>query len=155
MKINILSFIFLHSLILFFFISCEKNTKDQSFLIQLTSTEQLYDLLKNEKYPLISSHRGGSAEGIPENSIQAFERAITFSPAMIETDIAMTKDSVLILMHDDKLDRTTTGKGFVSDFTYAEVQSFYLKDYKNNHTTYKIPTLEEALNWEKIKWFFR
>lgn len=154
MKINILRFIFLHSLILFFFISCEKNTKDQSFLIQLTSTEQLYDLLKNEKYPLISSHRGGSAEGIPENSIQAFERAITFSPSMIETDIAMTKDSVLILMHDDKLDRTTTGKGFVNDFTYAEVQSFYLKDYKNNHTTYKIPTLEEALNWGKNKVVF-
>lgn len=154
MKINILRFIFLHSLILFFFISCEKNTKGQSFLIQLTSTEQLYDLLKNEQYPLISAHRGGSAEGFPENAIETFERATTFGPSIIETDIAMTKDSVLILMHDDQLDRTTTGSGWVKDYTFSELQQFQLKDYKNKTTCYTIPTLKQALVWGKNKVIF-
>src|SRR5690554_7917291 len=63
----------------------------------------------------------------------------------------MTKDSVLVLMHDDKLDRTTTGTGFVSDYTYSELQSFYLEDYQKTKTSYKIPTLDEALQWGKGK----
>ncbi|MBS7321497.1 MAG: glycerophosphodiester phosphodiesterase family protein, partial [Myroides sp.] len=70
---------------------------------------------------------------------------------IIETDIAMTKDLVLVLMHDDKLDRTTTGTGFVSDYTYSELQEFYLKDYQKTKTSYKIPTLDEALQWGKGK----
>lgn len=133
--------------------SCEnkKTETNQNYYIELTSTADLGILLKTEKYPLVSSHRGGDSKGFPENSIETFERATTFGPAIIETDIAMTKDSVLVLMHDDKLDRTTTGKGFVSDYTYSEIQSFQLKDYKNTQTTFKIPTLDEALKWGKGK----
>lgn len=137
------------------FASCEKKTTVKSttlangYTIALTSTTDLETLLKVEKYPLISAHRGGDAVGYPENCIETFERATTFGPSIIETDIAMTKDSVLVLMHDDTLDRTTTGKGYVSDYTYAELQQFYLEDYKKTKTTYKIPTLDAALEWGK------
>src|SRR5690554_1261133 len=87
--------------------SCEnkKAASNQKYYIELNTTNDLETLLKTEKYPLVSAHRGGSAKGFPENCIETFERAITFAPAIIETDIAMTKDSVLVLMHDDKLDR--------------------------------------------------
>lgn len=134
-------------------VSCEKKVleADQKYTIALNSTEDLKVLLKEEKYPLISAHRGGDGEGFPENCIETFERAVTFGPSIIETDIAMTKDSVLILMHDDALDRTSTGVGFVKDYTYEEIQLFYLKDYKKNVTAYKIPTLDEALQWGKNK----
>lgn len=131
--------------------SCEnkKTASNQKYYIELNTTTDLETLLQTEKYPLVSAHRGGSAKGFPENCIETFERAITFAPAIIETDIAMTKDSVLVLMHDDKLDRTTTGTGFVSDYTYSELQSFYLEDYQKTKTSYKIPTLDEALQWGK------
>lgn len=134
------------------FISCEnKTTSHQKYLIELNTTADLETLLKEEKYPLVSAHRGGSAKGFPENCLETFERAVTFGPTIIETDIAMTKDLVLVLMHDDKLDRTTTGTGFVSDYTYSELQEFYLKDYQKTKTSYKIPTLDEALQWGKGK----
>ena len=134
------------------FISCENKTASyQKYLIELNTTADLESLLKDEKYPLVSAHRGGSAKGFPENCLETFERAVTFGPTIIETDIAMTKDLVLVLMHDDKLDRTTTGTGFVSDYTYSELQEFYLKDYQKTKTSYKIPTLDEALQWGKGK----
>ncbi|MDO5636714.1 MAG: glycerophosphodiester phosphodiesterase family protein [Myroides sp.] len=134
------------------FISCENKTAShQKYLIELNTTTDLETLLKEEKYPLVSAHRGGSAKGFPENCLETFERAVSFGPAIIETDIAMTKDLVLVLMHDDKLDRTTTGTGFVSDYTYSELQEFYLKDYQKTKTSYKIPTLDEALQWGKGK----
>lgn len=139
------------------FIACDKRTNQTptntkaSYSIKLSSTDDLKVFLKDEKYPVISAHRGGDAEGYPENCIETFERATTFGPSIIETDIAMTKDSVLVLMHDDKLDRTTTGKGYVNHYTYSELQSFYLEDYKKNKTIYKIPTLDEALQWGKNK----
>src|SRR5690554_568042 len=133
--------------------SCEnkKAASNQKYYIELNTTNDLETLLKSDLHPLVSAHRGGSAKGFPENCIETFERAITFAPAIIETDIAMTKDSVLVLMHDDKLDRTTTGTGFVSDYTYSELQSFYLEDYQKTKTSYKIPTLDEALQWGKGK----
>lgn len=134
------------------FISCENKTAShQKYLIELNISADLETLMKEEKYPLVSAHRGGSAKGFPENCLETFERAVTFGPAIIETDIAMTKDLVLVLMHDDKLDRTTTGTGFVSDYTYSELQDFYLKDYQKTKTSYKIPTLDEALQWGKGK----
>src|SRR5690606_8736120 len=134
------------------FISCEnKTTSHQKYLIELNTTTDLETLLKEEKYPLVSAHRGGSAKGFPENCLETFERAVSFGPAIIETDIAMTFDLVLVLMHDDELDRTASGTGFVSEYTNSVLQEFFLKDYQKTKTSYKIPTLDEALQWGKGK----
>lgn len=151
LKIYTYLFVFLS---IFLLLGCENVSKAKKFYIKIDTTDQLHDLLKNEKYPLISSHRGGSALGYPENAIATFERAQTFGPSIIEADVAMTKDSILILMHDDYLERTTTGKGLVSSHTYSELQSLKLLDYKKNKTAYTIPTLEEALLWGKGKVLF-
>ena len=57
-------------------------------------------------------------------------------------------------MHDDKLDRTSTGTGLIGSYTYKELQNFNLKDNDGKVTTFKIPTLEEVLTWGKNKVLF-
>ena len=71
--------------------------------------------------PLAISHRGHSTE-YPENTQIAYEKAVELGAEMIECDVNITKDNVLVMMHDYKLDRTTTGTGKVSDHTYEELQ---------------------------------
>jgi len=121
--------------------------------IQLKNLEETRDFYtwSTDRIPMVSAHRGGPYPGFPENAIETFENVLKYTPAIIELDVAMTKDGVLVLMHDDDLDRTTTGKGLVRQKTYAEIQELYLKDEVGTVTRFKIPTLEEALMWSKGK----
>lgn len=109
-----------------------------------------------QKPALISVHRGGGEEKeIPENGIESFSYYAGKLPfCVIECDITTTKDSVLVMMHDYTLDRTTTGNGKVADKSYADLKPLFLKDNSGNVTTYKIPTLEETLRWGKGKVYF-
>lgn len=102
--------------------------------------------------PLVSAHRGGGAyTGFPENAIQSFEYILRYTPAIIECDVAMTKDSVLILLHDNTLDRTTTCTGQVAQSNWNDIQSCYLEDNKGRETPFKVPTFEQTLAWSKNK----
>lgn len=109
------------------------------------------------KYPAqhqmqISAHRGGGDyEGYPENCIASFEFILQNTPAMIECDVRSTADGVLVLLHDDELDRTTTGTGKLENKTWKEIKKLKLKDNFGNITDHTIPTLEEALQWTKGK----
>ena len=103
---------------------------------------------------IISGHRGGMLEGYPENCIASCEKTLSLMPSFFEIDFSFTRDSIMVLMHDLTLDRTTTGTGRVADYTYAELQQFYLKDRQGNVTPYKIPTLQEMLEWGKGKTVF-
>jgi glycerophosphoryl diester phosphodiesterase len=100
---------------------------------------------------VIAGHRGGMVKGFPENSIATFENTLRHTPAFFEIDPRLTKDSVIVLMHDATLDRTTTGKGKLSDYTYKELSKFRLKDAEGNVTEYTIPTLEEVIKWARGK----
>lgn len=71
--------------------------------------------------PLAISHRGHSIE-YPENTRAGYEQAIALGAEMIECDVNLTRDGVLVMMHDWKLDRTTNGTGRVSDSTWDEIQ---------------------------------
>jgi len=102
---------------------------------------------------LISAHRGGPYPGIPENCIATFENIIRKTPAIIECDIAVSKDGKLVMMHDDKLDRTTNGQGFVKDYTWEELRQLTLVDNEGDLSVYQIPTLNEVLLWTKEKAF--
>lgn len=64
---------------------------------------------------------------------------------IVEIDLQRTKDGVLILMHDPKIDRTTTGKGTISELTYDSIAKTHLKNGCNIRTIHRVPTLEEAL----------
>jgi len=115
---------------------------------------QEYFRYSPEKDIIISGHRGGMLEGYPENCIASCEKTLSLMPSFFEIDPRLTKDSVLVLMHDATIDRTTTGKGKVSDYTYAELQQFNLKDRQGNVTKDKILTLDQMLEWGKDKTVF-
>lgn len=102
--------------------------------------------------PMISSHRGGGdIPGYPENCLESFEFLASKIPNMIECDIEITKDSVLMMMHDNTLDRTTTGKGKIIAQNWDEIKDVRLKDNAGALTTFKIPTLEDVIKWGKNK----
>ena len=109
-------------------------------------TDKLLRELRNPKseYVFVIAHRA-DWRNFPENSLEAIESAIQMGVDIIELDIKMTKDGHLILMHDKKVDRTTTGKGLVSDYTLAEVKAMFMRAGQGVKTRYKVPTLEEAL----------
>lgn len=109
------------------------------------------NLLHNPKYVTVVAHRG-DWRGAPENSLQAFQNCIDMGVDMIEIDIHKTKDGVLVLMHDETLNRTSNGKGKISDHTYAEIQQLGLRSQHDAWITrHKIPTLEDVLNLCKGK----
>ena len=64
-------------------------------------------------------------------------------------DVARSADGVLMLMHDQTLDRTTTGTGPLAGQTYRQLRQFWLRDGEDKPTDERIPTLEEALVWAK------
>lgn len=102
--------------------------------------------------PFVSAHRGGGErDGFPENCIETFENTLRHTFAILEVDPQRTRDGAIVLMHDDTLDRTTTGKGRVADHTLAELKTLRLKDRHGRVTPYTIPTLEEALHWARGK----
>lgn len=115
---------------------------------------QQYFHYEDDKPVIISGHRGGLLPGYPENSIEAMEKTLTLLPSFFEIDPRYTKDSVIVLMHDDNLERVTNMKGRVSEHTYAELSKARLKDREGNLTNYKIPTLKEALDWGRDKTIF-
>ena len=96
-------------------------------------------------YVVVVAHRG-DWRNYPENSLPAIESVIRMGVDVMELDVKMTLDSVLVLSHDWTLNRTTTGSGNISDYTYEQLLAF---DLKRGHGIaipgLKIPTLRQAL----------
>lgn len=124
-------------------------TPDLSF----DSVEELqtFFVWSPESVPVLSAHRGGPYPGYPENCIETFENILDHVPSTLEVDVSVTKDSVLILMHDWSLDRTTTGTGRVTETNFATIRELYLEDNDTTLTEFRVPTLEKALLWAKGK----
>lgn len=99
---------------------------------------------------LVVAHRGDWRYA-PENSLAAIENVIKMGVDIVELDIHKTKDGHLILMHDNTLDRTTTGHGKISDYTLAEIKKLKLRNGLGIHTRHTVPTLKEALLLSKGK----
>jgi glycerophosphoryl diester phosphodiesterase len=103
--------------------------------------------------PLVIAHQGG--EGLrPSNTMEAFEYASGIGADVLEMDVHSTRDGVLVVIHDDTVDRTTDGSGRVQDFTFDELQALDAGYYwtADNGVTYPyrgqgitIPSLEEVL----------
>ena len=95
----------------------------------------------------IAGHRGHST-GAPENTLAAFRKAheLAGGHVVCETDIALTSDGEMILMHDDTIDRTTNGKGLVRNMTYAEIAALDAGSwYDISFAGERVPLLKEAL----------
>jgi len=94
---------------------------------------------------LVIAHRGASAYA-PENSMAAVRLAIEMGAHGVEHDVYVTKDDVPILMHDAKLDRTTTGRGLVAGHNLAAIRKMRITGpHGQKYPDQLVPTLEEAL----------
>lgn len=101
--------------------------------------------MKNVK---VYAHRGASAYA-PENTLPAFRLAEEQGADGIELDVHLSKDGELVVIHDEKLDRTTNGTGLVKDYTLAELKTFCADNGMTGYEEVRIPTLREVL--EQVK----
>jgi glycerophosphoryl diester phosphodiesterase len=125
-------------------ISCHRNYNT----IEIQKRDMFLNL--NERKSIVVAHRG-DWRNAPENSLKAIQNCILMGADVVELDIRMTRDSVLVLMHDETIDRTTTGNGVINDMTYDTLQKFYLKNGASMATEHKVPTFKEALLLSKNK----
>ena len=89
-------------------------------LLRVTGYEERSDIKKPEVY----AHRGSSYE-YPENTLLSFEKAAKVKGiAGIEFDVQLTKDGEIVVIHDESIDRTLDGKGYVRDYTLEELKQF-------------------------------
>ncbi len=111
----------------------------------LIVSSKIDDDLKEKKFEIIA-HKGASGVA-PENTIPAIMKALEMGVDMIEIDVQQTKDEQIVVFHDETLDRTTDGEGYVHDYTLEELKQldagfWFAPAYKG--TT--IPTLREVLD---------
>jgi glycerophosphoryl diester phosphodiesterase len=120
------------------------------YRIDARTPQGLQELFQpGEALPFVGAHRGGPQKYIPENSIAAFANTLKHTYAIMEIDPRYTKDGFIVVHHDPALNRTTTGKGAVTNYTLAELKQLRLKDPEGNITDYQIPTLDEVLDWAR------
>src|SRR5690348_14865074 len=100
-------------------------------------------------YPLVVAHRGG-ANLFPENTLAAYEGAVALGCTAVEAgDLQLTADGVLVAMHDTTVDRTTTGRGNVSDLTLDEIRSLRVDAsdwFGGGWADQPVPTFAEILD---------
>src|SRR5215471_12590471 len=95
----------------------------------------------------VVGHRGAMGY-CPENTLASFERGLELGADWIELDVHLSRDGQLIVIHDETLDRTTSGHGLVRDHTLAELKrldagAWFGAEYAGQ----RIPTLDEVLDW--------
>lgn len=97
-------------------------------------------------YVAVISHRG-DWRNYPENSLEALESAIGMGVDIVEIDVQQTADGVLVVCHDRTINRTTNGRGKISEITYDSISRCCLRSGHNvKMSKYHMPTLAEALD---------
>jgi glycerophosphoryl diester phosphodiesterase len=97
------------------------------------------------------AHRGFSSK-YPENTMIAFEKAVEENCDGIETDLNMTKDGVIVICHDETLNRTTNGSGYIKDYTYKELSKLDAgTKFSDKFKDQRIITIDELLDYVKDK----
>lgn len=104
------------------------------------------DCAREQDVTLLQAHRAGDRPGAAENSLAASFASIEDGAVFVEIDVARSADGVLFLMHDDTLDRTTTGSGDFAEMTFAELAALELVDVDGQRTGETIPTLAATLD---------
>ncbi|MCR5326984.1 MAG: glycerophosphodiester phosphodiesterase family protein [Bacteroidales bacterium] len=100
---------------------------------------------------IISGHRGGCMEGYPENCLESFMKISSRMPVYYEVDPRFTKDSVVVLMHDEDISRSTDGTGLLSTLSYDQLAHLRLRDRSGKLTRFHVPTFDSVLEWSKGK----
>jgi glycerophosphoryl diester phosphodiesterase len=102
------------------------------------------------KHPvMVIAHRGFSGAA-PENTLAAFRKAVEVGSDMVELDVQLSKDGKVVVIHDETLERTTTGQGKVADHTWEELKTYDAGSwFGSQFSSEKIPTLREVLDLAK------
>lgn len=106
-----------------------------------------FDCLRAEGAALVSAHRGGPYPGYPENALQTMAALMQDVPAIMEIDLAGSADGVLYLMHDETLERATTGEGAVDALEWATIKKLRLEDGDGKETAFAPTRFDDALRW--------
>jgi glycerophosphoryl diester phosphodiesterase len=136
-------------LVLLLFAQCDqKQNKSKTSSTSETELQQFFKYTGDSSI-IISGHRGNwRNSSYPDNSLEGLIYVTEHVPdVFFEIDPRLTKDSVIVLMHDATLERTTDGQGKLNEYTWEELQDIRLKDSEGNITQYRIPTLEEVIRW--------
>lgn len=110
--------------------------------VNIFSQEQQYDTYAPQI--MVVAHRGAHTV-FPENSVPAIHEALEIGVDLVEIDIRHTKDSMLVLMHDRTLDRSTNGEGLIENYSLSEIKKLKLRNTDGSLSEIGIPTLEEVL----------
>jgi glycerophosphoryl diester phosphodiesterase len=105
------------------------------------------DCLRQRHVAVVAAHRGQPDPSAAENAISSFRASLAAGVPFLEIDIATTRDGVLTLMHDDTLDRGTTGSGQVNGRSWAELQALKLKRPDGTVLDERIPRFSDVLEW--------
>ena len=106
-------------------------------------------MTKKFEQTLIFGHRGSKGTH-PENTMPSFLESYRAGAEGIELDVQLSKDGIPVIIHDESVDRTTNGKGWVKDFTVDELKSLDAGSwYSDKFKDVSIPTLYEVLEWLK------
>jgi glycerophosphoryl diester phosphodiesterase len=107
-------------------------------------------LLRAPGAPLLRVGHRGARGHAPENTMASFTKGADLGVDAVETDIQLSKDGEIVLIHDHTVDRTTDGHGFVKDMTLAELKKLDAGGwYDPGFSGERIPTLAELLTWAK------
>jgi glycerophosphoryl diester phosphodiesterase len=94
--------------------------------------------------PVVIGHRGASLHA-PENTLSAFKLALEEGAGAVELDVRLTADRQVVVMHDERVDRTTDGRGLVHDLRLADLQGLIMKNSFGGHYPGEhVPTLEQV-----------
>ena len=107
-----------------------------------------FENFKRKDKPLVWAHRGASAYA-PENTLEAFQMAIDMGADGIELDVQLTKDGEMVVIHDEWIDRTCEGTGWVKDYTLEELRRFNFNKTCPKYEHADIPTLRQV--YELVK----
>ena len=99
---------------------------------------------EKEKKPQIWAHRGASGYA-PENTLEAFWLAYEMGADGIELDVQLTADRQIIVLHDETVNRTSDGTGYVANLTLEELKKLHFNKIHPEYTKAAIPTLQEVL----------
>lgn len=111
------------------------------------------DIERGGYYMKVIGHRGNAAYA-PENTLESYRQAIELGVDIVETDLHITSDGIVVVIHDNTLDRTTDGTGDIKNMTLSEIKKYnanYSKRFKDQYKEETVPTLVECLTLFKEK----
>jgi len=142
-KIILVAFALIISLI-----SCEEKTVKK----EVVKTIKSKHIVKTTENQIIRESHRGESFNFPENTMAAFKEAVRLGTDRIELDVNITSDGVLVIMHDATLDRTTNGKGKVTETSFDVIKNLDAGSWKDaKFKNEKVPTLKEVFEFAKGK----